>query len=305
MFELEYIIEVISSIIRMCAPLLYCSLAAAVCSKADVFNLSMDGSMTVAAFFSIVVNFYTGSVLLSILAAIISAMVVSAVVGLFILKFKANPVVVGIAINVTMGGLTTYLLYEIFGVKGTFTNPTLVGLSKIKLPVDIPVVTAVLSGITYVDALAFISAFAMYIFLYKTVIGYRIRAIGTNSVAARSLGTPVFQYQFWTITLSGIFCGLGGTLLSMGTTRIFMQNITSGRGYIALAANNLGKSHPIGVLLSSLFFGTTEALGFILQQTSVKGQVTGSIPYVATIVALVLFTVQRRYARKKQVKAAK
>ncbi len=304
MFTLEYSVEVVSSIIRMCAPLLYCALAAAICSKAGIFNLSMDGSMTVAAFFSIVVNYHTGSVFLSVLAAMVSAMAVSALVGFLVIKLKANPVVVGIATNVAMGGVTTYLLYAIFKVRGNFTSPSLVGLPKIRIPFiqDIPFIGAVLSGITYVDLFSFVFAILLYLFLYKTVMGYRIRAIGTNGVAARSLGTPVDRYQFITITLSGILCGLGGVLLSMGTTRLFIENITSGRGYIALAANNLGKSHPIGVLISSLFFGTTEALGFLLQQTSVKGQVTASIPYVATILALMLFTVQKRHAKKKKQK---
>lgn len=300
MFTMDYFIEVICSIIRMCTPLLYCGLAAAICSKADIFNLSMDGAMTVGAFFSIVVNYRTGSVVLSVLAAVLSAMIMSAVVAFVVLKLKGNPVVVGIATNVTMGGLTTYLLYVLLGVRGNFTNPELVGLTKIVLPVNIPVVSKVLSGITYVDLLAFVFAILLYIFLYKTVLGYRIRAIGTNPMAAKSLGTPVVKYQFWTMTLSGGLSGLGGVLLSMGTTRLFIQNITSGRGYIALAANNLGKSHPLGVLASSLFFGTTEALGFILQQTSVKGQVTGSIPYVATVLALIVFTLQKRYSKNKK-----
>lgn len=306
MFTLDYSVEVVSSIIRMCAPLLYCALAAAICSKADIFNLSMDGAMTAGAFFSIVANYYTKSVFFSVMAAITAAMVVSALVGFLVIKLKANAVVVGIATNVAMGGATTYLLYTILGVRGNFTDPSLVGLPKMKIALlsDVPFVGSVLAGITYVDAFAFVCAIGMYWFLYKTVLGYRIRAIGTNPTAARSLGTPVDRYQFITITLSGIFCGLGGVLLSMGTTRLFIQNITSGRGYIALAANNLGKSHPLGVLGSSLFFGMTEALGDLLQQTSIKGQFTGAIPYVATIVALICFTLQKRHSKKKKQKAA-
>ena len=121
-----------------------------------------------------------------------------------------------------------------------------------------------------------------------------------NKEAARSLGTPVEKYQFLTISLSGILCGLGGVLLSMGTVTLFMQNMTSGRGYIAMAANNLGKSHPIGVLLSSLFFGFSQAAGNVLQNTSLKTQITASIPYVATIVALILFSIQNKRKKKNK-----
>ncbi len=110
-----------------------------------------------------------------------------------------------------------------------------------------------------------------------------INSVGINPEAAKSLGTPVEKYQFLTITLSGILTGLGGVLLSMSTVTLFIQDITSGRGYIALAANNLGNSHPLGVLFSSFFFGVCQAFGNALQNTSLKTQITASIPYVATI----------------------
>ena len=208
------------------------------------------------------------------------------------------------ATNTMIGGVTTYLLYIIFKTKGVFTDSSLVSLSKINLPIikDIPVIGTIFSGLTIIDYLAFILAIGIYIFLYKTVLGYRLRAIGINKEAARSLGTPVEKYQFLTISLSGILCGLGGVLLSMGTVTLFMQNMTSGRGYIAMAANNLGKSHPIGVLLSSLFFGFSQAAGNVLQNTSLKTQITASIPYVATIIALILFSIQTKGNKKKKAK---
>ena len=303
LFSVEYIATIINSTIRMMSPLLYASLAAAICSKADIFNLSMEGAMLTSAFFSIVVNYFTKSVTLSILSGVISSVLVSASVGFFVLKLKASPVVVGLAINNTMAGVTTYLLYIIFKTKGVFTHPSLIGIPKIRLPFieKIPVLSIIFSGLTILDYMAVIITVLIYIFLYKTVIGYRLRAIGINSEAARSLGTPVEKYQFLTISFSGILCGFAGCLLSMGSVKLFIENITAGRGYIAMAANNLGKSHPIGVLLASLFFGCCQALGNFLQNTSIKSQITSSIPYVATIIALILFTVQRRYAKHKRV----
>jgi ABC-type uncharacterized transport system permease subunit len=200
-------------------------------------------------------------------------------------------------------GATTYLLYIIFKTKGVFTHTSLIGIPKVSLPLinNIPILSTIFSGLTILDYLSFAIAILIYIFLYRTVIGYRIRAIGINSEAARSLGTPVEKYQFLIISFSGVLCGLAGCLLSMGSVKLFIQNITSGRGYIAMAANHLGKSHPLGVLMASLFFGCCQALGNFLQHTSLKTQVTSSIPYVATIIALVLFTVQKRYAKQKKI----
>ena len=278
--SVDYLAVVANSTLRMMTPILLVTLAAAICTKVRIFNIAMEGTMLTGAFFSIVANYYTHNVFLSVLTGAISGMIVSAIVGFCIIKLKASPVVVGI------------------------TDSSLVSLSKINLPIikDIPVIGTIFSGLTIIDYLAFILAIGIYIFLYKTVLGYRLRAIGINKEAARSLGTPVEKYQFLTISLSGILCGLGGVLLSMGTVTLFMQNMTSGRGYIAMAANNLGKSHPIGVLLSSLFFGFSQAAGNVLQNTSLKTQITASIPYVATIIALILFSIQTKRNKKKKAK---
>ncbi|MFU7517069.1 ABC transporter permease [Clostridium sp. HCS.1] len=301
--NIDYLAVVINSTIRMMTPILLVTLAAAICTKVRIFNIAMEGTMLTGAFFAIVANYYTHNVFLSILAGAISGMIVSAIVGFCIIKLEASPVVVGMATNTMMGGVTTYLLYIIFKTKGVFTDPSLVSLTKLEIPFikDIPVLGSILSGLTILDYLAFVIAIGLHIFLYKTVLGYRLRAIGINKEAARSLGTPVEKYQFITISLSGLLCGLGGVLLSMGSVTLFIQNITSGRGYIAMAANNLGKSNPLGVLLSSSFFGFSQAAGNVLQNTSLKTQITASIPYVATIVALVIFSIK---SRKNKVKRA-
>ncbi len=306
-FEWSYISAIISSTLRMCSPILLCSLAAAICSKAGVFNIAMEGCMMVSAFFAIVVNYYSGgSVLLAILAGILSSMLISAVLAVLIIRLKASPVVAGMAINTMSGGLTTYLMYVFFHTKGLFQNPTLNGLSKLTpfFASAFPELAQMFYGLTTVDYLSWIIAILVQIFLYRTVIGYRIRAIGINPEAARSLGTPVEKYQFWTMTLSGIFCGLAGVLLSMGSVTLFIQNITSGKGYIAMTANNLGKSHPLGVAAASLFFGACQSLGSFLQQAGLKGQITGSIPYAATVLASVVSSIRYRRQKEKKIREA-
>ncbi len=306
-FEWSYISAIISSTLRMCSPILLCSLAAAICSKAGVFNIAMEGCMMVSAFFAIVVNYYSGgSVPLAILAGILSSMLMSAVLAILIIRLKASPVVAGMAINTMSGGLTTYLMYVFFHTKGLFQNPTLNGLSKLTpfFASAFPELAQMFYGLTTVDYLSWIIAILVQIFLYRTVIGYRIRAIGINPEAARSLGTPVEKYQFWTMTLSGIFCGLAGVLLSMGSVTLFIQNITSGKGYIAMTANNLGKSHPLGVAAASLFFGACQSLGSFLQQAGLKGQITGSIPYAATVLASVVSSIRYRRQKEKKIREA-
>ncbi len=306
-FEWTYISAILSSTFRMCSPILLCSLAAAVCSKAGVFNIAMEGCMMVSAFFAIVVNYYSGgSAILGILAGIFSSMFISAILAFLIIRLKASPVVAGMAINTMSSGLTTYLMYIFFHTKGLFQNPVLVGLKKLTpfFADAFPSLAQMFYGLTTVDYLSWVIAILIYVFLYKTVVGYRIRAIGINAEAARSLGTPVEKYQFWTMTLSGIFCGLAGVLLSMGSVTLFIQNITQGKGYIAMTANNLGKSHPLGVAAASLFFGVCQSLGSFLQQAGLKGQITGSIPYAATILASVVSAIRYRKQKEKKIRKA-
>lgn len=305
--NIVYIEQVLNSTIRMMTPLLFAALSAAMSNKVKVVNISMEGVMLAGAFFGIVVNYFTKNVYLAVLGSAVSGFVVSSVVAYFIIKLKANPVVVGMATNVMMSGVTIYLMYVIFETRGVFTDPTLKSLPKINLWLirDIPFLGAILRNLTIIDYLAVVMAIVLYIFLYKTVLGYRVRAIGINESAAKSLGTPTEKYKFWTIALSGVLSGLGGALLSMGSVTLFIQNITSGKGYIALAANNIGQSHPLGVLASTTFFGFSQSLGNVLQNTKLKSQITQSIPYVATILALMFFTVYRRYKKSKQISSLK
>ena len=169
--SIDYLAVVVNSTIRMMTPILLVTLAAAICTKVKIFNIAMEGTMLTGAFFSIVANYYTHSVFWSVIAGAVSGMIVSAIVGFCIIKLKASPVVVGMATNTMMGGVTTYLLYVIFKTKGVFTDPSLVSLTKIDIPVikDIPVLGTMLSGLTIIDYLAFAIVIAMHIFLYKTV----------------------------------------------------------------------------------------------------------------------------------------
>lgn len=301
--NIEFWAVLINSTIRMTSPILLVTLSAALCSKVKLFNIALEGGMISGAFFSIVANYFTGSIFLSVLAGALGGMAVSSIVGFLVIRLNASEVVTGLIANTLMTAITTYLLYVFFKTKGVFTSPDLVSLPKITIPFlsKIPIVGTILSNLTALDYLAYISSIAIYIFLYKTVLGFRLRAVGINKEAARSLGTPVDKYQFLTISLSGILCGLGGCLLSMGTVTLFIQGITSGKGYIALAANAVGQAHPIGVLLSCIFFGATQALGNVLQNTELKTQITSSIPYTATILVLIMYSIFMKL-KKKNVK---
>ena len=288
-----YIASVINSTLRSTTPILLAALGCAMCSRVGVFNVALEAQMLIACFTSIAVNYFTSSVLLSVLAGVLSGAVVGAVVAILQVKYKAADMVVGTALNLLVGAITTFLLYLLFGLR--------VSLNKINLPVikDIPFLGRVLENLTIIDYLSYIIAIVLFVYLFKTVVGFRTLSVGINKSAAESLGTKATRIQMEMVILSGALCGLGGVVLSMGQVTMFTENMTSGRGFIAMAASSLGMSHPLLVIASSLFFGLCQGIGLALQNV-VKAQLTNTLPYIATIVALVLFSKRNSSARLKK-----
>ena len=298
--SINYLASVFNSTIRYMTPILLVALCAGVCSKVKVFNIALEGTLLMSAFFAFLTQYFTRNIYIAVLVAIVVGMVMTFIMSFCIVKLHGQSMVVGMALNTFALGCTTFLLSVIFHTKGVVSDPTLKGLPKVALPIikDIPVVSTMFSSLTAVDYLAFALAILMYIIMYKTVIGFRLRAIGINDHAANSLGINVPKYQIIATTLSGGMIGLAGCLLSLGSVTLFIQNISSARGYVALAANNLCQGHPLGALLSSALFGFTTALSYVLQNTAAKQQLLNCIPYISTIAAMAIFNViARRRAR--------
>ena len=206
--------------------------------------------------------------------------------------------IVGMALNTFARGFTTFLLSVVFNTKGAVNPTDLKGLTKIDLPVvkNVPFLSTVFSSLTAIDYLAFALAIFMFILMYRTVIGFRLRALGINKSAAGSLGINVPRYQITATTLSGCMIGLAGCLLTLGRNAMFIQDISGARGYVALAANNLCKGHPLGAMISSALFGFTTALAQSLQGTAIRQQLLQCIPYISTIAAMAIYNA---YARAK------
>ena len=142
--------------------------------------------------------------------------------------------------------------------------------------------------LTFIDYLSYLLAVLMFVYLFKTVQGFHVQSVGKNKEAAGSLGVKTLRIQILAVLVSGALCGLGGSVLCMGQVTLFTENMSSGRGYIAMASSNMGQTHPLFIILSSLFFGFCQALGVSLQNV-IPSQLTLAIPYIATIIALSIF----------------
>jgi ABC-type uncharacterized transport system permease subunit len=150
--------------------------------------------------------------------------------------------------------------------------------------------------------LAFVAVPVLWVVLFRTPLGLRLRGVGERRVAAQTMGVPVTGYQYSAVAFSGAMAGLAGAQLSLGNVVQFAENMTAGRGWIAVVAVLLGRAHPFGVLGACLLFGGAEAVGFRLQGNGMAVQITDALPWVVTLAALI--AARRRFVRLNDLTAA-
>lgn len=293
------------SVLRVTTPILFATLAALVSDKAGVTNIALEGTMLIAALAGVVTSALSGSAGVGLLGAVVAGGLVGLCLAYFALKLKTNIILSGIAINLMASGGTVFALFLIAGDKGISSSLASKVLPKVVIPgvSSIPVLGTILSGHNVLTYLAFAMVAVIFVFLYKTPLGLRIRAVGENPNAAASVGIGVTKIQYLALTLSGMLAGLGGAYMSMGYVSWFSKNMTAGRGFIALAAEAMGGATPLGSMLTSLLFGFFDALSNTLQLMKVPSEFVNMIPYAATVIGLVVYTVQKT-AREKAAREA-
>ncbi|MBR2577826.1 MAG: ABC transporter permease [Erysipelotrichaceae bacterium] len=281
-----YIISIINSVFRMTTPILFATLGCLLCNKVNVFNIALEGQMLLATFVAIAVNHITYNLFLSCICGVLAGGLVGLLVAIFQVKLKAKDMVVGTAVNLLISSFTSYMLFVLFGKRGSLTDPEMIGLHKIpNLPDSFGALQGVFCNLSYLDIFCYLFAVLLFIFLFKTVAGFHVRSVGLNKEATRSLGTKADLVQILAVTFSGILCGIGGISLCLGNVVLFTEGMTAGRGYMAMAASSLAGAHPLGAILSSLFFGMAVAFSSALQ-SYIPAQITMAFPYIMTIVIM-------------------
>lgn len=288
--------------IRVATPILLAALGAAVCNKAGVVNLGLEGIMLIAALFGVLGGAMGGNLLWGFLTGVGSALIVSAIFAYFHLILKANATLCGTAINTAATGLTVFVLQLATGEKGNSSSLHSFSFPEVEIPLikDIPVVGDILSGHNALTYVAILMVVLVYILLYKTPLGLRMRAVGENPNAASSVGQDVVRVRFIAIIICGVLTGLGGMYLSMGYLDMFVRDMVAGRGFIALAACSMGQSTPVGALISSLVFAFFDGLSNILQVLQIPSQFVQMLPYLATIAGLTVFSIQQSMRAKRK-----
>lgn len=294
----------VESVVRALVPVLLAALGGMICERAGVFQISLEGMMLVGAFAAVGGSYATESAGFGVLLAMIAGAVLSLVLAFGTVSRKGDPIVLGVAINLLAVGLTSFLIGQLFGVRGVFQDPRVDGLEKLAIPglSNLPVIGRALFNVSIPTYFTMLAVPALWVVLFRTPIGLRLRGVGERPAAAETLGVSPTRYKYGAVIASGLLSGLAGAQLALGNVVQFAENMSSGRGWIAVVAVMLGRAHPVGVLGASLLFGFAEALGFRLQGNGLPVQITDALPYVVTLIALGF--ARKRFTRILEISAA-
>jgi simple sugar transport system permease protein len=274
-----FTIALIWSTIRLSTPLILAALGGLFSERSGVINIALEGMMLAGAFTAAAVTHAVGNPFVGLLAGMAAGMLVAAIHAVACIRYGADQVVTGTAINILMIGMPPFLSGAFFLSSGSTPQ-----IAKEHLIPWTPII------------IAFLLVPLTWYVLYKTPFGLRLRAVGENPEAADAAGVRVTRMRYAGVLLSGILAGIGGAYLSIGQSSLFTRNMTSGRGFIALAALIFGKWRPVQTMLACLLFGFTEAVTIQMQGVvklpsgeDIPIQFIQMVPYLLTIIVLAGF----------------
>lgn len=278
--------ELWAATLAMATPIALPALGGTFSERSGVVNIAMEGIMLIGAFFAVLFSYLTNNPWLGLLGAVFMGGLISVLFAWVTVHIGADQVIVGMGINIFAAGATAFMLNTIFGYGGTPRETP--ALPNLNIPglIDIPYVGQILGHQNFMVYLMLVLIIVAHYFLFHTNLGLRLRAVGENPQAADTAGINVWRIRYLGVILGGMLSSLGGVYLSLGLLNSFEVNMSSGRGYIALAAMIFGKWTPFGSLGAALLFGFAMALSMVLQGSGISTNIIQMLPYALTILAL-------------------
>jgi ABC-type uncharacterized transport system permease subunit len=270
------------------ALLLLPALGGVISERSGVVNIAMEGMMLTGAFFAVVADLAWHNPWLAALVGILAGGMMALIHAVVSIRFRADQIVSGIAINIFAAGLTLFLVQRIFGLQDVGHVGQSELLPYINVPVldQIPFLGRVLFQQNVVVYAAIVLLVVVQLMLFRTRLGLRIRSVGEHPQAADTAGINVYAIRYGAVITSGLLSGLAGAFLAIGISNTFVPNMTDGRGYIALAAMIFGKWTPIGAFVACLIFGLGQAIYDANSVIHVSQYLLSMLPYILTLVVL-------------------
>ncbi len=283
----EALVGIILATLGAGTPLVFAALGELITEKSGVLNLGVEGMMLVGAVCGFAVAADTGSLWLGVVTAMTAGAFMALLFGILTLTFQANQVAAGLALTIFGVGLSAYIGLQ-------YTSVALTGLQAVHIPLlsSIPLLGPTIFSLDPLMYLSFALFAAISYFLYRSKAGLLLRAIGESPRSAHSIGYPVIQIRYLAVLFGGGMAGLGGAYLALVYTPLWVEGMTAGRGWISLALVVFATWRPARVILGAYLFGGVTILQLHVQGLGIDlpAQLLSSLPYIATIVVLVLIS---------------
>ena len=286
-FTIGFLTAFLSAAVRLAVPLMYGGLGETVAEKSGVLNIGMEGVMLSGAFFSFAGAWYSGTMAGGILAGILGGMAVSALHGFLCIHLAQDQSVSGLALNMVMLGITSFLYKLMSSGQAHQTVPMFPAL-EIPVLSRIPVIGSAFFSCDILTYVLYVLVILTWLFYRKTNTGLSLISVGEHPLAAESAGISVKKYRWAALLVNGALGGIGGATLVLSQLGVFTENMISGRGYIALATVILGRYTPFGMFGAALLFGGANALQIRLQTMGIgiSPYILGMLPYLITLIAM-------------------
>jgi ABC-type uncharacterized transport system permease subunit len=283
------IVNLLSTTLAGSIPIMLGALTGVICSRSGVINIAIEGQLLFGAFTAAIVASGTGSLWLGLLSGAGAGMLVGALLAAFAIGYRVDQIVLGVVINLLILGLTGFL-YDSLLVpdQNTLNSPSTFSAFKIPLLGDIPIVGPVFFDANIFLYLTYIALAGVQVGLFSTRWGLRTRAIGELPIAAETVGIRVIAMRYRNVIVAGLIAGVGGAYFTLGSTGPFAKDMSSGEGYIALAAMIFGRYTPFGAISAALLFGFTTQLAAVMGtlNTPIQPNLLLMVPYIVTIIVL-------------------
>lgn len=283
------IINLLEGTLEASIPLILGALAGCLCERSGVINIAIEGQLLFGAFTGAVAASFFGVLWLGLVLGSAAGALLGAMLAVFAIRYMVDQVVLGVVLNVFASGLTGFLYDRaLVPYQNSLNSPTTFLPVKIPLLGDIPIIGPVLFDSTIYLYITYVLLILVQVGLFSTRWGLRVRAVGEHPMAADTVGIRVLATRYGAVIMGGLIAGIGGSYLTIGSNGNFTPDISSGLGYIALAALIFGRWTPFGALAAALLFGFTSELQSVLSTINVPipSDILLMAPYVATIVAV-------------------
>ncbi len=282
-------VNLLQSTVARSIPLVLGALAGCLCERSGVINIAIEGQLLLGAFGAAVIASVTGVLWFGLIAGSLAGGLIAILLAVFAISYLVDQIVLGVVLNVFAAGLTGYLYDRaLVPYLNTLNSPATFAAVKVPLLGDIPIIGPIFFDSSIFLYITYAILIVVHVGLFQTRWGLRVRAVGEHPTAADTVGIRVLATRYRNVILGGLVAGIGGAFLTIGQVGAFGKGISSGKGYIALAAMIFGRWTPMGAVGAALIFGFADALQGILGTLNVPvpSEILLMAPYVATIIAV-------------------